>query len=133
MEYFWVVLCSLVFLMVLWSYLSSRAQNARREHQFQEIRGSLPVVNHFHSDQRYNVFLNHGVNIRNVKFLGISQIDNDLRLPFPHGQWLVVEKSNGKRVYFRPNAMRYYEDVEEDDSVHGITEKPSPKFDEGED
>ena len=75
------------------------------------------VADHIQVDRRYNIFLSHGKTVNNVRFVGISKTIDDRNpyLPFPLEQWLIVEKPNGKRAYLKPESVRYYEDVEDED------------------
>src|SRR5262245_44534732 len=113
MDKFWVPLISLIVLLILWGIIYSKIKNRRIRIATEKIFPKL--VDHIQTDRRYNIFLSHGKTIQNVRFLGISPAhdQNNLYLPFPLCQWLIVEKSNGKRAYLKPETVKFYEDADD--------------------
>ena len=118
MGYFWAVICSVVLIMVIWSIITGKIKSRRIR---QETEKLLPkVADHIQVNHQYNIFLSHGKTLTNVRFIGISKTsdENNPDLPFPLCQWLIVEKQNGKRAYLKPESIRYYEDVEEEENTN---------------
>jgi hypothetical protein len=122
MDYFWAVLFSIVLILIVWGIIASKIKKRRIRKETEKM---LPkVVDHIQADHRYNIFLSHGKTLKNVRFIGISQTYDQRNpyLPFPLCQWLIVEKPNGKRAYLKPDSIRYYEDVGDDETKNANNE-----------
>lgn len=118
MGYFWAIFASVVLILIIWGIVSSKMKSRRIRKETEKM---LPkVVDHIQADHRYNIFLSHGKTLKNVRFIGISKTHDDSNpcLPFPLCQWLIVEKPNGKRAYLKPESIRYYEDVEDEENAN---------------
>jgi hypothetical protein len=77
-------------------------------------RALLPEIkDHIKADKHYRIVLTSGSVLENVRFLGISHSQDKLAqyLPFPLQNWLVLEKPDGKRLFVRPNTVKYYEEL----------------------
>ncbi|MHC4636807.1 MAG: hypothetical protein ACYTBV_04790 [Planctomycetota bacterium] len=114
MGYFWAVLATIVLIVIVWGIVSSKIKNRRIRRATEKM---LPKVSdHIQADRRYNIFLSHGKTLKNVRFIGISHTidESNPYLPFPLCQWLIVEKTTGKKAYLKPESVRYYEDIEDE-------------------
>ena len=113
MEYFWQMIFSVVLIMIVWGIVSNKIEKRKMNKETTKI---FPrISDHIKAGSEYNIFLSHGRMLTRVKFVGISvayKADNPY-LPFPLSQWLIVEKSNGKRAYLKPESVRYYEDADD--------------------
>lgn len=117
MGYFWAAFASIVLILILGGIIGSNIKQRRIRKAREKI---LPnVTDHIQVNRRYNIFLSHGKTLRNAKVIGISPAhDYNNPLPFPLCEWLIVEKEDGKRAYLKPESVRYYEDVEKEQTGH---------------
>jgi hypothetical protein len=112
MQYFWAIFCSAVFVLIVWGIITSKIKQKRIR---REAEALLPrIKDHISANRYYNVALNDGTLFKNIKFIGISDRHDESGgiLPFPISEWLILEKEDGKRVYVKPQSIRYYEDAE---------------------
>lgn len=113
MEYFWAVSFTLVLGLFVYGIISSKRKQRRIR---KDTEALLPRLrDHISANRRYDVTLNSGAVFKNVRFLGLSVAHSEqghVYLPFPLSEWLVLERENGKKVYLKPTAIRYYEDSE---------------------
>jgi hypothetical protein len=111
MEYFWAIFATTILLLILYGIISSSVRNRRIR---RETASLLPTLSdHIQKDRRYNIILNNNRSLDNVLFLGVSKsYDRNVpNLPFPLCEWLVVQRSDGKKAYIKPSSVRYYEDA----------------------
>lgn len=107
----WFILISILFILIIYGIISSKLKDRRLRKASRDL---LPALrDHFHAGKIYHVFMSHGQRFDGVKFLGLSEPydPNNQYLPFPLCQWLILEKPDGKRIYVKPTAIRYYEDA----------------------
>ena len=112
MEYFWAGVAVLVIGMILYGIISSKIKDKKLR---KATRALLPALrDHIAAGKKYNVFLSHGQRFDGVIFLGLSEPFDPQNqfLPFPLSQWLILQKQDGKRVYVKPTAIRFYEDAD---------------------
>ncbi len=111
MQYFWAVFLSLIFVMILCGVISSKMESRKIRKATREIFPE--VTDHIQADRRYNIILDHGKSLDNVRFIGISTgYDRyNAYLPLPLHQWLIVEKIDGTKAYVKPDTVKYYEDA----------------------
>lgn len=110
MQYFWVIIVSIILLLITWGIVSSSFRYQRLKQTRESL---LPIIpQHFQAGHLYTVFLSSGQKFERVRFLGTSpEYDQPYgSLPFPLCQWIVLERENGKLLYVKPESIRYYED-----------------------
>jgi hypothetical protein len=98
--------------MTLYGIISGKAKEKKLQ---KATRALLPTLqDHISVGKKYNVFLSHGHRFEGVVFLGLSEPydPRDSLLPFPLAQWLILQKSDGSRLYIKPSAIRFYEDAQ---------------------
>ena len=111
MEVFWFILASVVVVLIIYGIVSSKIKDRRLR---KATRALMPALrDHIQAGKTYNVFMSHGQRFDGVKFLGLSEPydPNNQYLPFPLAQWLILEKPDGKKIYIKPTAIRFYEDT----------------------
>jgi hypothetical protein len=59
----------------------------------------------------YNVFLTNGSTFKSVKVVGLTDAPAGQFVNFPLESWLVLERADGKRVFIKPAAVRYFEEL----------------------
>jgi len=107
----WAVIVSFVLLLIAYGIVSSKL-SARRTRK--RVARYLPEVSdHIQSGKAYRVLLSNGLVLPEVRFQGISSSTDRGAdyLPFPLQHWLVLAKPDGKRVFVKPNAVRFYEEL----------------------
>ena len=107
----WAVLVSLIIILIVYGIVSSRLRARRLKRLTREL---LPEVSdHFKAGTHYRIALTSGSIFENVRFLGISHVDDPRaqHLPFPLQHWVVLEKSDGKRLFVKPHTIKYYEEA----------------------
>jgi hypothetical protein len=111
MEVFWFILASVVVILIIYGIVSSKLKDRKLRKATRAFLPALP--DHIKAGKTYNVFMTHGQRFDGVKFLGLSEPydPNNQYLPFPLAQWLILEKSDGKKIYIKPTAIRFYEDT----------------------
>jgi len=112
MEYFWAIIVVLVIGSILYGVISSKMKDKKMRKATREL---LPALrDHIKAGKKYNVFMSHGQRFDEVVFLGLSEPydPQNQYLPFPLAQWLILQTSDGKKIYIKPTAIRYYEDAE---------------------
>ena len=112
MEYFWAIVVSIILVMIIWGIASSKLRERRVKKATEKL---LPTVKeHFEAGRHYNVFVSHGRLFQRVQFVGISEpvTRKYPSLPFPLTQWIVLQQEDGKRLYIKPESIRYYEDAD---------------------
>jgi len=127
MEYFWAILISVIVILVIYGIINSKVKQRRIRRATDRI---FPKVeDHIQADRRYNIFLSHGKTLQNVRFVGISPAHDQHNpyLPFPLCQWLIVEKSDGKKAYLKPETVRYYEDADDQAANNGLVRTGDPQ------
>ena len=98
MEYFWASIVLLVIGLIIYGIVSNKIKDRRLR---KASRALLPALrDHITAGKRYNVFMSHGQRFDGVKFLGLSEPYDPQNqfLPFPLAQWLILEKTDGRRV-----------------------------------
>jgi hypothetical protein len=112
MEYFWAGVVVLALGLIIFAIISIKLKDKKLRKATREL---LPALrDHIAAGKKYNVFMSHGQRFDGVIFLGLSEPydPQNQYLPFPLAQWLILQKPDGKRVYIKPIAIRYYEDAE---------------------
>ena len=112
MEYVWAAIIISVLVLILWGIIAHKITQRKLRKATAELLPTL--VDHIQVGRRYNIFLSHGKMLKNVQFLGISPAHdaNEVFLPFPLCQWLIVLKETGRKAYIKPQSVRYYEESE---------------------
>jgi hypothetical protein len=111
MEVFWFILASVVVALIIYGIASSKLKDRKLRKATKDL---LPALrDHIQAGKTYNVFMSHGQRFDEVRFLGLSEPydPNNQYLPFPLAQWLILEKPDGKKIYIKPTAIRFYEDA----------------------
>jgi hypothetical protein len=111
MGYVGAVIACLVLGLILFAYVSSKISDARLKRRTRKV---LPEIQDFlQVNKCYKVTLSDGKILDSVTFLGISPIfgANPDYLPFPLQRWVILLRPNGKRLFLKPQAIRYYEEL----------------------
>ena len=107
----WAVIVSVVVLLIVFGITSSKVKARRTRKQLQRF---LPDVPDFiQLDRSYRVVLSSGLAFPSVRFQGLSSpLESGPQYPpFPLRQWLVLSKPDGKRIFVKPSAVRFYEEL----------------------
>jgi hypothetical protein len=112
MEYFWAIIVSIILGLIIWGIASSKIRERRVKKATEKMLPKLKQ--HFEAGRYYNVFVSHGRLFQRVQFMGISEPFGRKysALPFPLCQWIVLQQEDGKRLYIKPESIRYYEDAD---------------------
>ena len=111
MTYVWAAIVGTIVVLIIYGIVSSRLRERRLRRLSRKL---LPEIkDHIKADRIYRIALTSGKVLDNVRFLGISHSEDERAqyLPFPLQHWLVLEKSDGKRLFVRPNSVKYYEEL----------------------
>jgi hypothetical protein len=111
MSHVWAAIVSVIVLLIVYGIVSSRLRDRRVRRLSKAL---LPeVTDHIKADRSYRIVLTSGTVFDNVRFLGISRSEDGAApfLSFPLQHWLVLEQPSGKRVFVRPNTVKYYEEL----------------------
>ncbi|MDR2113586.1 MAG: hypothetical protein LBQ62_10925 [Candidatus Accumulibacter sp.] len=105
----WAVIVGVILFMVVWGYVSSKLK-ARKRRESREK--SLPFVeDNVRPGVLYNVCLNDGRRFEGVQLVGCSTTEDG---QFSFSGWegmLVLKGQNGKRIFLKPSAVRYIEEI----------------------
>lgn len=107
----WAVIVGAIVLLVIYGIVSTRVRDRRVRRL---SRSLLPdIKDHIKADRLYRIALASGTILDKVRFLGISNSQDKAVpcLPFHLQHWLVLEKEDGKRLFLRPNAVKFYEEL----------------------
>jgi len=107
----WSIVALLVVLLIIYAIINNKIKE-RRKKKFSE--SNLPTVKeHLSVDKHYNIFLNNGKSFENVKFLGMTESYNSVKvnLPFTLCEWIVIENVNNKKIFIKPTTIKYYQEV----------------------
>jgi hypothetical protein len=111
MTYVWATIVSTIVVLIIYGMVSSKLRERRAKRHSLSL---LPeIADHITPDTQYRVVLTSGTIFPDVRFLGISQSEDKLAqfLPFTLQHWLVLQKADGKRLFIRPTAVKYYEEL----------------------
>ncbi len=98
-------------LLIVWGVVSAKVRERRLKKATEKM---LPTLKqHFEAGRHYNVFVSHGRLFQRVHFVGISEPIRRkyASLPFPLTQWIILLQEDGRRLYIKPESIRYYEDA----------------------
>jgi hypothetical protein len=111
MEIVWAIIVSLILLLIIYGIVSSKIRDRKNR---KLTRALLPEINdHIKCGSNYNIHLSCGKKFEDIKFVGFSGTPENAShlMPFPLQRWVVLSKTDGKRMYIKPESIRYYEDV----------------------
>jgi hypothetical protein len=105
----WALIVGTITLLIIFGIVSSKL----RARKIQRLRReAMPVVDQaIRAGVRYNVFLSNGTTYRDVQVLGLTDAPMGRFVVFPLESWLVLQQSNGKRVFTKPSSVRLFEEV----------------------
>lgn len=105
----WAIIVGTVVLLIIYGMVSSKLRQRKLRRLRQE---AMPVVpQSVKAGVLYNVFLNNGSIFKSVKVLGLTEAPAGQFVDFPLESWLVLEQHNAKRVFVKPSAVRYFEEL----------------------
>jgi hypothetical protein len=107
----WAVIVVFILILIVYRIISSKLNARRMRHQLRQLLPELP--DHIQVGQKYRVVLNNATTFEEVKFLGISRSfdKSNVFLPFPLQRWLILERPGGKRLFVKPESVRFYEEI----------------------
>ena len=111
MSVVWAVIVSVIVILSIYGIVSSKLRQRRAKRITQQY---LPeIADHIKANSLYRVVLTSGTVFDGVRFVGISRTEDSLNryLPYPLQHWLVLEVKDKKRLFIRPNTVKYYEEL----------------------
>lgn len=111
MEIFWAIFLTVVLTLVIWGLIKS-GRDKKKNKKIAE-RYLKEVDDYVRAGDTYTVVLADGKRFENAKIMGYSKFHDGVLggSHFPIGQWLVLELADGRRIFLRPHAIRYYEQL----------------------
>ena len=111
MDIFWAIIVAVIVALIVWGAIKS----AREKKKNQKIaqRYLTEVDDYVRSGTVYTVVLADGKRFENAKIVGYSQF-NDGLLAGGHssmGKWMIIELPDCRRIFLRPQSIRYFEQV----------------------
>lgn len=105
----WAIIVGAIVLLIIFGMVRSEL----RQRKLRRLRkAAMPVVSQsVKAGVHYNVFLSNGSIFKSVKVSGLTEAPSGQFVDFPLEAWLVLEQSNGKRVFVKPSAVRYFEEL----------------------
>jgi len=112
MEIFWAVFLTIVLSLIIWGLIKSG--RAKKKNKKIAERYLKEVDDYVRAGDCYTVVLSDGKRFENAKIVGYSKFtDGALAgVEFPVGKWMVLEFSDSRRIYLRPQAIRYFEQIQ---------------------
>ena len=105
----WAIIVGTVVLLIIYGMASSRLQQRKLRRLRQK---AMPVVSQsVRAGVQYNVFLSNGSTFQEVKVVGLTAAPAGQFVGFPLESWLVLERIDGKRVFIKPTAVRFFEEL----------------------
>jgi hypothetical protein len=105
----WSFIVGAVVILIIYGIVSSKLRQRKMQRLRQE---AMPVVSAaIRAGIVYNVFLSNGSVFESVKVLGLTDAPMGRFVEFPLESWLVLEQPNGKRIFTKPTAVRYFEEL----------------------
>ena len=105
----WAVIVSVIILMVIYGYVSSKISNRKkkklRENTVPKLYESL------RKGEAYDVFLSDGRKFESVKVVGAVEGDDDTSSFAGYEGLLVLMQPNGKRVFLKKSCIRFVAEV----------------------
>lgn len=109
MSQIWAVIVSVILLMVIYSYISSKIKE-KKKNKLREK--SIPLIeDNISPGNLYNVHISDGRKFLAVEILGSSSSENGQVTFTGWESMFVLKQQSGKRIFLRQTAIRYIEEV----------------------
>ena len=103
----WFILACIVVALIIYAIVASQISAARRR---RKRRKRLPdAESPLLVGRRYNIQLSHGRVLGCITVVGMSEDVGDES--WQDREWIVGKREDGRRVYLRPNTIRFVEDA----------------------
>ena len=109
MQEFWAVLVSIGLLLIIYGIISSNLKDRRIRKLRKKTLPSIPET--IKAGGTYNFYLSNGKEFKTMKVVGITDVQTQSYPLFPLDALLVVERQDGKKIFIKPTAVRYFEEV----------------------
>lgn len=101
MELFWAIIVSIILLMIMYGFISSKIE-ARKPVAIGDL-ALTKLSGVFDPAKLYTVVINSGTKFEKVKFSGFAQTsDSATAVGLINRHWLVLEGVDGKKVFISP-------------------------------
>ena len=105
----WAVIVSVILLMIIYAWVSSKITNYRRRKNRQR---NIPTLeDQIRTGVRYNLVLNSGAKLENVEILGLSSPEEGSFSFWGYENTLVLARQNGKKVYVKSASIKFAEEI----------------------
>jgi len=106
---FWAWIVGIVIALIIYGIVSSKLRQRKIERLRRE---AMPVVpNSVRAGVTYNVYLSNGRAFTSVKVVGLTEAKAGQFVDFPLESWLVLEQTDGKRIFVKPSSVRHFEET----------------------
>ncbi|MCO4837590.1 MAG: hypothetical protein KC426_05820 [Oceanospirillaceae bacterium] len=104
----WAIIVSVIILMVIYGYVSSKISDRKKKKQRQE---TVPEISDsIKTGINYNIHLSDGRKFENVVIVGSVEGEDEAFSFAGYEGLLVFNQQNGKKVYLKKPSIRYIEE-----------------------
>lgn len=109
MDIFWAIIVTVILTLIVWGVIKS-GREKKKNKKIAE-RYLREVDDYVRSGDAYTVVLADGKRFENAKIVGYSQFNDGVLAAghFPMGKWMILELPDTRRIFLRPQAIRYFE------------------------
>ena len=105
----WAVIVGAVLLFIAYGIVSAKFRQRKMLRLRNEVMPVVPLS--IRVGVTYKVLLSSGSRFSAVKVAGLTEAKLGQFAEFPLQSWLVLERTDGKRIFVKPASVRYFEEI----------------------